>query len=607
MSQKSRKSRPKAVRFLEFPMDRRALIAGGAAAALMAVATVSWVLFSPGWAAGALARAAEEQLGRAFSARGGVHLDLSPLSIHVEQPALAGLSEASDSLLTAETLVIPVTVGQLVSRRPDLSNISLTNAEFALQVNERGEASWDFPGARAGQAMSVTLQQASFRYFDDRNGQALRLSNVDGVMRIEADGGFAFKGSAVINSHVARIDLSLKSLPRVNADGSPLELAIESNAASASFSGRLATAKVLSLAGPVSITSREPDVTARWAGIALESGQKLPGPLNVDGALDSAGRAYAIRNAAVTLGQFRAMGDVVADLRGERPKLQANLEAETVWLDALLPPAGAEAGSWGRAVLPLQVLRSIDAEISILARGAAYGSLAAGASRFAATLKDGKLEASGASRLANDGTVSFTAAVDSVVLPPAGSFSLKGENAELEPLIGALTGITALSGMGNLALEVSAQGQTQEQLVSTLQGTANISLSNGQLSGTDVGGLVSAVRERILDGWAAVPGGTPIEALNASVTLADGLATIDSAQLSTAQLKLSLSGTVDLLRRAIDVKAELLPPETAPLPVPVVVRGNWSAPRIYPDIPDILNNPEGGFARLKPVETPPGN
>ena len=44
------------------------------------------------------------------------------------------------------------------------------------------------------------------------------------------------------------------------------------------------------------------------------------------------------------------------------------------------------------------------------------------------------------------------------------------------------------------------------------------------------------------------------------------------------------------------------PPETAPLPVAVAVTGNWAAPRIYPDIPDILNNPEGGFARLR---TPP--
>ena len=588
-------------------MDRRALIAAGAATALVVMLTLGWVVFSPGWAVPALGRAAEHQLGRAFSAPGGARLDFSPLSIRIEQPTLAGVSETSDRLLTAGTLVIPMTLGQLVSRRPDLSNVSLRNAEFALLIDERGQASWDFPEARSGLAMNIALEQVSFRYFDARNGQALNLSNVDGVVRIAADGGVIFKGSAVINSQVTRIDLDLKSLPRINADGSPLELAVESNAASASFSGRLATAKVLSLAGPVSLTSREPAIMARWAGLPLAEGINLPGPLILNGALDSAGRAYAIRNATVTFGQFRAGGDVVADLRGERPRLQANLEAGKLWLDALVPAAGAEPETWGRAILPLQVLRGMDAEVSILARSSAYAGFEAGPSRFAAMVKDGKLEASGAARLANDGTVSFTALVDSVVLPPAGAFNLKAENADLEPLIGALTGVKALAGTGNLTLQLSAQGQTQEQLVGTLQGTGSLALGKGQLSGTDLGGVVSAVRERILDGWNAVPGGTPIESLTASVNIGDGLATIESGQLLTPGLQMSLTGTVDLLRRALDVKAELLPPETAPLPVPVVIQGNWAAPRIYPDIPDILNNPEGGFARLRPVETPPGN
>lgn len=588
-------------------MDRRRLIAAGAATAFVAVATVTWVLLSPGWAVRALEQAAQQQLGRGFSARGSTHIDVSPLSIRIEGPALAGATDRSDSLLTAGSLVIPITLGQLVARRTGLANITLRAAEFALQIDERGQASWDFPQAVPGQPLAITLEQATFRYFDARNSQALALSNVDGLLQFAADGGVSFSGSAVINSRVARLDLDLKSLARVNADGSPLELAIETDAASASFSGRLATAKVLSLTGPFSLASREPARAARWAGLAVAESTVLPGPLTLDGSLDSAGRAYAIRNAAVTLGQFRGAGDVVADLRGERPKLQVNLEAEDVWLDALLPAAGVEPGTtagWGRAVLPLALLRVFDAEISILSRAAAFGAFQAGASRLAATVNDGKLSASGAFRLGNGGMAAFTTQVDSVVLPPAGSFSLEAQNAELEPLVGALTGVKALSGTGNLTVELSARGRTQEELVSTLEGKASLSLGGGRLSGVEIGGIVSALRERILDGWTAVPGGTALETLNASVTFADGLATIATAQAATPALQLSLSGTADILRRVLDIKVEFLPPETAPLPVPVIVRGNWAAPRIYPDIPDILNNPEGGFARLRTVETP---
>ena len=349
-------------------MHKRRLVAVGAAVALVAVATVAWVVLAPRWAVSALDRMAVQQLGRHVSATGGTYLDLSPLSIRIEGLSLSGAADHADSLVTAGSMTIPVSFGQLVSRHPSLANVTLRDAEFALLVNERGEASWDLPDARPDGGLGVTLEQASFRYFDARNGQALMLPNVDGNMQVSADGGVTFKGTAVINSRMVRIDLALKSLARINEDGSPLELAVDTDIMSASFSGRLSTRKVLSLTGPLSLSGRDTANIARWAGIPLAEGMTLPGPLNFDGSLDSAGRAYAIRNAALTLGQFRGAGDIVADIRGERLKLQANLQAETVWLDALVPSSGAEAGNWGRATLPLALLRAFDAEVSILSR-----------------------------------------------------------------------------------------------------------------------------------------------------------------------------------------------------------------------------------------------
>ncbi len=587
-------------------MNERHLVAGAAGLMLLAaVVTVSWVILSPGWAVHALAGIAQQQLGRSFSA-GDADLDFSPLAIRIEQPVLAGQSDTAGSLMTARSLVIPLSFREILARRPGLAAMTLNDAEFGLLVDERGQASWDFPAASAGQNTSITLSQASFRYFDARNGQALNVSNVDGLMRIGADGSVEFAGSAVINALVARVALSLKSLPRVNADGSPLELVVESGPHAASFSGRLATAKVLNLAGPVTLASGNPAGIARMAGIALADGTEMPGPLNLNGALDSAGRAFAIRNAAVTLGQFRAMGDVVADLRGDRPKLQLNLEADTLWLDSLLPEAGAEPGAWGRSILPLERLRAIDAEVSILSRAMAFRGYETGATRLAATLTDGRLDASGASRLTTGGTLSFTAKADAVVLPPAGAFTLTAGNAELQPLIAALTGVAALAGTGTLALDLTAQGRNQEELAGTLKGTASLALTGGRFEGGDISAMFPQLRQRILDGWNAVAGQTQIEALSISATFDDGLATLGEAKAKLAGVDLTVSGTADVLRRAVDLKAAFAVPETAPLPVPVIVRGNWAMPKIYPDIPDILNNPDG-FARLRTDAVPPGN
>ena len=196
---------------------------------------------------------------------------------------------------------------------------------------------------------------------------------LDGLLDIGADGAVGFKGTAVMNGRVVRIDAALRSLPRVNGDGSPLDLAIVAPEVTATFSGRISTAQVLSLTGPMSLVSPDPAVTARWAGISIPDGITIAGPLNLDGGLDSAGRAFAVRSAALTLGGFRGAGDVVLDLRAEVPKLQAGLKTPLLALDAFLPSTGAVPGQWGRNRLGFDVLKSFDAEIEIDSEALGFG------------------------------------------------------------------------------------------------------------------------------------------------------------------------------------------------------------------------------------------
>lgn len=582
-------------------MHDRRLLAGGAAMILVAVAMVGFVLLSPRWAVGALDGLAQQQLGRSLSAKGGAHLDFSPLSIRLADVALSGPAAADDSFLTAGSLVIPVTLGQLLRRTPDLSSLRLGDAEIALLINERGEANWDFPGFTPYADMKIRLEQARFRYFDARSSQSLTLAHVDGILELRADGGAAFSGTAVVNDRLIRIDGDLRSLPRVDQDGSPLELALAADDGQATFSGRLSTAKVLSLAGPVSLSSRNAVPALRLLGLPVPEGVSVSGPATVDGVLDSAGRAYAIRNAALALGDFRAMGDLVADLRGERPKLQAGLAAERVWLDPFLPATGATKEDWGRNVLPFALLRTFDAEVGIDARSLSFAEVTTAAARLKLTLAAGKLAVSGAARLANGGTATWTADADAAALPPSLSLTFKADGAEAQPLLGALTGARQITGTGSFSAAVSATGTTEEELIGTLKGNASVSLANGRIAGTDLAGLVLAAKQKILEGWLAAPGGTDFTSFTATATLADGIASFRDVALQGATASFTVEGLVDLLRQGLEIRASAMADGQPLLPVPVIARGNWAAPRIYPDIPNILSNPEGGFARLKDV------
>lgn len=586
-------------------MHGRRLVWGAAALVLLVALAAGWMLLSPGWAVKAINQTSEAVLGRSFTASGGVHLDISPLSIRIDNGALSG-PEAGDSFITAKSLTIPVSIGQLLFRSPELTAVTLTEAEIALVIDAEGRVSWDFPEAAAGAAartpLQVTLVQSTIRYFDARNNQSLLLSNVDGLLAADAEGRLSFTGSSVVNARLLRLDATLKSLARVNRDGSPFDVALSSEIATAGFSGMVATGNLLSLAGQVSVTSPDPAGALQWLGITLPENVRLPSPVTVDGALDSAGRAFAIHQAVVAIGALKAGGELAIDLRGERPKLQGNLGADAVWLDPLLPATGATDGEWGRTPLPFRMLRDFDAELAIAAQSVNFGMFTAGPSKLQALLKDGRLETTGALQLANGGSVDVMADADAAVMPPVTRLSLKAENIDAAPLITAATGLALVSGTGSLSADVTAQGQTQEEMAGTLKGVAAFALGGGQITGTDLPGLAAAVRERIIEGWGAADTGTAFTAFTAftgAASIADGIATFRTLTVEAPQITFTASGTIDLLRRAADLLVTPAAGEVPLLPVPVIVRGKWDAPRIYPDVPRILENPEGGFARLK--------
>ncbi|MCA3559619.1 MAG: AsmA family protein [Aestuariivirga sp.] len=587
-------------------MHNRWLIASCAALGLVALAVAAFMLIAPRVVAGGLATLAQQQLGRSVSFRGGAYLELWPLAVRLDNAALSGANPDDGSFITAQSAVIPVTLGQIFGARPEVSGIALDGAEVALLIDERGTASWDV-AARAPGATTIRLEQARLRYFDARNGQSMEIAHVDGTLEMRADGGVSFTGSAVINGRLVRVDAGLKSLARVNADGSPLELVLSANEGSASFSGRLATARVLSLAGPVSLSSATPGPALRLLGLPLPEGANPAGPITIDGALDAAGRAFAIRNATLAIGSLHAVGEIAADLRNGQPRLQASLTADTLWLDDAIPAAGATGGDWGRRPLPFGLLRGIDAELSLKARNLRYADAAAGPGSVALKLAGGKLDATLAAGIGSNGRLDIGVKADATVLPPSVSLRFDAEDTPVQPLLGALTGARQITGKGDLVADLQATGATQEELAGTLKGTARVGIAAGRIAGVDLAGLFLAAKHKILDSWQAAPGATGFDNLNGDATVEDGIFTFRELRMESPSLTVSAGGIIDVLRQGLTISATAAVNGQPLLPVPVIARGLWAKPRIYPDIPDILSNPEGGFARLQDVPALQGN
>ncbi len=571
----------------------------GIAAAVLVIAALIWLLLSPGWAIAAVQQRAALGLGRDLEVSGGAHLEFSPqLAIRLDGVTLANPADTDNPLLTAKALRVPLSFAQVFGHSLDVSRIILDEPALAFVVNDRGEASWDM---KLAGALAVEINKGSLRYFDARNSQGFSIADANLVAEISATGEVTLSGAANVNGRLARLEAYLKALQRLDQDGTPADITVEAPDLSLTFNGRLATAKVLSLDGTVALTSGNGLAAAKWAGISLDVPEF--GAIAVSGSLEVAGRAIAVHQAEVRLDSLAAKGNAVLDFRNDVPKLQAQLQAASADLAAFIPASGATPGAWGTASLNFAALKSFDADVSLAVQSLTYGGLVAGPARLSASITGGRLDAAIDMDAVAGGRAKLSLAADATALPPGFALGFRGEGVDAAKLFPALTGVSFLSGQGNVMASLSGSGRSQQEIIGTLRGSAEMALSGGALAGLAISDSIGVVSQRILDGWPSGPAArTDFDTLSAKLTLADGIATIKSFNLDSAELAMIGTGDIDLLRHAVDLRMDPRLKsgiDAAGLPVAIAVSGPWDAPRLYPDVPDILTRPEQGFAALR--------
>lgn len=587
---------------------RRMHVWAGAAIVLIAVLLAGWLIISPGWAVTLLQEQAQQRLGRVLTVRGGASIEFSPaLAIRIDDASLDNPAGGDGAIMTARAIRIPVSPLDLVLRRADLTALGLEGAAFAFLVDERGQANWTTTDAVAGGAVALDISDSSARFYDARSQQALSLAGLRVAADIDDAGGLSVRGTAEINGRLAKIDAALKSIARVHQDGSPLDLSITVPDGSASFSGRMSTANLLGLVGPVTISTPDLRQAAAWAGIQVLGGAAQP--WSIAGALESAGRAYSIRKANVTLGTASAQGDMALDLRGDRPNLQAVLGTAALALDAILPASGGGNGQWGSLPFDTITPKSLDGTLTLDAAELSLWGAALGPSRVAVTMANGKTESS---LTTTSGMVQISHSLDGSVIPPATTLAMTLQGGEAQPLLAAMTGMPWPSGTGTVTASLSGSGQTALELAGTLRGTIAVNLTGGMIDGPAMPALLAAAAQRIVEGWSDVDSAaTPFTLIAAAADVADGIAVLREASLSGEGVAVTVSGEIDLLRRALDLKATPMlrhaDGQTLRMPVPLAVRGPWDSPRIYPDLPDLPANPAKGFESLKAMGLPPAD
>ena len=612
------------------------------ATAIMAVAVVGALplVVPTDFAVRQLQQAVKAATGRTLTVSGAPRIVLWPeLSIEADDAVLSNPPGLYHGQLAAiPRLRLKIDARALLERRLEVKQLTLVNPRITLVSDDAGRANWALAGAESGSPAGaagyrqlldslatapIRIENGVVRFVDERIGRTISLTGVDLMASFAGPvSPFAAHGYVLWNRQRVAMTLFIKDPARIPGQGSPIDVTLDSPLLKFSFSGRAVLNHQASLSGTAELATPSVRDLSGWTGFRLGSGRGL-GPLAASGPFDLTNGVLSLTKTVMALDGMNGQGNIKIDFTGDKPRVTAALGMDRLDLNAYAgsadrrqPSQAAGDDDWSDGELDFAPLRALEAKLSLAVSELRLGGVRTGKANIAAELGGGVLDLSVNDAELYGGRASGRLVLNGSRPVPALQAAIRAENVEGAALLGSGIGLDALTGTTSLTLSLAGVGRSGREVVSTLRGTAEFRMVDGALRDLNLLKMLRDVKKDILAGWQpAAASRTVFRELSAHFALEDGIATSRDLQLVAPELTIAGSGQADLLRKALDFKVvpklaaapsgQSTPVETAALAVPVVVRGPWASPKIYPDIAGILENPRAGYDTLNKLRSPP--
>lgn len=395
--------------------------------------------------------------------------------------------------------------------------------------------------------------------------------------RAKITGGFEFNGRKV-GFDATMKPVEERTLQNIGAQvrGWPVALALKSDLFELNADGIVSVTDGLQfLATSSSLKVIDVRQTARWLGAEWPDGPGLAS-FEASGTLELTPRGISFLDATFRMDGNEATGALGLRLSRQRPSFDGTLAFGRLDLTPYYPQAG-QAGS-GAAnsssatpgigpVLPgvnaadytMRLLDKVDADLRVSAAGVRAPTFSFGKSAASLSLKDGMMLADIAELEISDGSkcggqLSITGKGSTQRMTLRG----KIEAIDIALVTRALWGYPAVSGLGELTVDLSAKGRSLKEIAKTLSGKASVKVPQTGEIGIDVKTLAATARSAPQSGWgAAARSRTAVEGFDADVWLDNGRITSESVVAKTGDARLSVIGGVDLIDAVADISVSI--------------------------------------------------
>ena len=489
------------------------------------------------------------------------------------------------TVATAEGARLKLSLWSLVTRRPQLAELAIAKPTLQVPLLRQRTAPLRAPTlpatfARTGSPKVVIVDRLLVEdgavEFASQAGQVE--SRIDAITlsgSLSADRLLATKLSARWGDQVLRADLKSK-LPAEGSDArvAPLEYTIEA------------------------------------PGLLLDA---LTGRAEVG----VNGPVLSINSLTGAVGKSRFNGLASVDF-ASKPAVKLNLDLQRI--DIAVANGGVSANTgpqptgvdqpWSDKPINLDGLNFLDAEIQITAADLRVDRFRFAPASIGTILTNGVLTTGLVRTGAYGGQIQGTLVVDASQAEPSHALRIDLTGVRALPLLSDVASFDGVDGQMVAKIDARGRGTNLRAIMSTLYGAVDLSVQDGELRSVNIAKMIRFVAAGTLSGWQENKAEkTDLTQLSAFFRLEGGKASTDNLRILGPLVRVTGTGTADLAAKRLQFRVEpklVLSLEgqggasdPIGLGVPVVVQGPWSAPRIYPEVAGILDNPEAAYAKLR--------
>ena len=503
---------------------------------------------------------------------------------------LGGRYEPVSSTLTTPRILLP---SEFVPNGPETLAKELTTLLSAQsQMNS---------SIKMGRLESITLNNGTFA-FTDKASKPLAPSTINGTLYFLTDGARRLTATGTWHKQDVALQAEIGPLSAPENNGRKIALYVSNSLGSVKLDGATTKNNNALFSGRLAVEIGRIDRLSEW--LALQPPILFPTSLKLEGVAAITPLTIAVSEAQVRLGNVSMTGGVSLDLSKPRPLITGTLSTGdmdvTSFLTPIWPKQQEQAG-WKISPIDPNITPDQDLDIRLSAERINLGIVRISNAALSIIARDRALNVTLASAHMFQGTTKGKISI----IPIDQGFSLSShwsvEAFDIGQTTLALMDMRKLEGSVSGKFDLESSGQSIDEMMKSLSGKADFSITNGTLSGINLATILKRIETRPLSVIRDMRGGkTDFETMRISMHIANGTANIDESEMLFSPNLMRLNGTVAIGERQLNLTGEATGPTpqngAEPAVLAYTVTGGFDDPVVTPDINRILKRSSGTTA-----------